>query len=205
MSAAQLPPLHMNPPTARPAPAAEAEAGRMGTVGMIIFLAGVTVLFLAIIVAYVVEHGKIRIGMPALPWVFWISTFVVLLSSVFLNYAIQSARMLHSTAAHRALLSATGLGFLFLGLQGPGLIMLGQMAMPFRAVSSTLYVLTFLLIGLHLLHVIGGVAYLTLASLRSEKHHYDSGDIGRLRPVSIYWHYLAVVWVILFSMLLVLN
>lgn len=204
MSAAQLPPLHLSEPS--PGQPVEGVGARpVGMTGMVVFLAGVTVLFLALVIAYIVEHAKITIGMPALPWVFWISTFVVLLSSVFLNYAIQSTKLMHPTAAHRALLSATGLGYLFLGLQAPGLIMLAQLAMPFRAVSSTLYVLTFLLIALHLMHVVGGVAYLTVASLRSEKHHYESGDIGQLRPLSVYWHYLAVVWVLLFSMLLILN
>jgi len=176
-----------------------------GYAGTILFVAGMTVLFAAALIAYVVVRAKVIISMPPLPWIFWFSTFAVLVSSVFLQYAINAARLGRGTTAHRALLTATGLGFLFLGLQGPGLVMLGQMNMAFTAVSVTLYALTLILIGLHLLHVIGGLFVLTRASLRSERQHYTGGDTGELGPIAIYWHFLAVLWVVLFSALLILN
>lgn len=186
-------------------PTAEEPRGVSGTAGMIVFLAGVTVTFIALVIAYLVVAMKLRIDAPLLPWVFWVSTFVVLVSSVFLNFTVQATRIGRADTAHRSLLTATGLGYLFLGLQAPGLIMLTQLKMTFLALSPALFALTIALVALHMVHVIGGVAYLSVASLRSEKKHYESGDIGRLRPMIIYWHYMAVLWVILFSLVLIVR
>lgn len=198
MTALNTAPIEITP-TAEPTP------GVSGTAGMITFLAGVTVLFVAMLIAYVVVAARTVIDAPLLPWIFWISTLVVLVSSVFLNYTVQATRLGRAVSAHRSLLTATGLGYLFLGLQAPGLVMLAQLKMTFLALSPALFALTLGLIALHLVHVIGGVAYLSVASLRSEKRHYESGDIRRLRPMIIYWHYMAVLWVILFSVLLVVR
>lgn len=201
-------PQTIEPPVVVPSPLlerSEPAPGVVGTAGMIAFLAGATVLFAAVLVAYAIVRTQVAIAMPALPWAFWLSTFVILLSSLFLQYAYTSARLRHGTAAHRALLTSTGLTYLFVGLQAPGLIMLAQLSFAFRAVSTTLFVLTLIMIGLHLIHVVGGMAALSVFALRSEKHKYEGEEIGQIRPITIYHHYLAVVWVIMFCLLLVLN
>lgn len=175
------------------------------TTGVIAFVTGATFLFGAVLVAYGVVRARTPVAMPALPWVFWISTFVVLVSSLMLQYAYQSAKLMHGVAAHRAILAAAGLTYLFVGLQAPGLLMLGEMSYTFRNASTALYLITFLLIGLHLLHVIGGLVALTRISLASEKHHYERDDVGQLRPMMIYHHYMTAIWFIIFTALLVLN
>lgn len=196
MSSAPLNPIGLPPVQANTRP---------GTAGMLTFLAGVTVLFGALLIAWMVTRSGMRFPPPALPWIFWIATGAVLVSSVFLNYAVQSAKAGRGDAAHRGLLCGTGFAYLFLGLQGAGLVMLGQMHLAWQAVNTTLYTILLLLIALHLAHVIGGVVYLSYASLRSERHHYTDGDIGQLRPMVIFWHYMAVLWVILFTVLVVVR
>jgi cytochrome c oxidase subunit 3 len=175
--------------------------------GVVAFSAAAGVLFVAAIIAYVVAWANktTTMHLPALPWIFWLSTPAVLLSSLFLDYAGRSARAAHGVAAHRALLTATGMGFFFIGLQAPGMIMLGQMNLPFQAVSPTMYALMFVLIGLHLVHSVGGLVVLSAASLRSERHHYEVAEARQLKPITLYWHFVAVAWIAMFSMLLLVK
>lgn len=198
-----LPLSHLHP--ASQSQGAFASSRAPGVAGMIAFLAGVTMLFGAALIAYAIVRARVNWPMPALPWIFWISTFVVLMSTLLLQYAVMSARLMRGTTAHRALLAATVFTYLFMGLQAPGLVMLGQMHMPFHAISPALYYITFAIIGLHLLHVLGALVALSVVSIKSEKHHLNTGDVAHLRPLLIYSHYLSIAWVIIFCMLLVLN
>jgi len=71
----------------------------------------------------------------------------------------------------------------------------------FNAASGYFYVLTFL----HLLHLAGGLIYLVYVLALSYKDRFNAHDFLKPKLVSIYWHFLDILWVYLFLFLLFIH
>ena len=70
-----------------------------------------------------------------------------------------------------------------------------------QAFGSTFYALT----GLHGLHVIVGLTLLTICLVRSRRRHEFTAERATvLWATSLYWHFVDIVWVILFFLVYVL-
>lgn len=137
------------------------------------------------------------------------ATFLLLSSSVtgeFAHHAVTHGRF----ALARAMLVATILlGAVFLGFQGfewGEFIQRGfvPQAIPEGGMSSfaaAFYTST----GFHGLHVAIGLVMLTLAWLRLEAGAYRDGRTFSMTAASWYWHFVDIVWVLLFITLYVFS
>ena len=176
-----------------------------GVLGMWLFLATLTVLFLASIVGYLVVRLKAPDwppkGMPRLPGGLWLATGLLLGASVAVHRALRSIKAEARVACTRWLAATLGLGSAFLAVQSLNwfrLIRLHLMA------ATNLYAFTFfMLTGLHAAHVIGGVALLAVVWSRSKRGRYDSGHHPGVTYAAMYWHFLDAVWLVLFAVLVV--
>jgi len=63
--------------------------------------------------------------------------------------------------------------------------------------SSWMYILT----GLHLAHLIGGIISLIVVTIKSLLKKYTANDIVGIEVSSIYWHFLDFLWLSLLSLL----
>ncbi|MFP5471692.1 MAG: hypothetical protein ACLGGV_08845 [Bacteroidia bacterium] len=73
-----------------------------------------------------------------------------------------------------------------------------QMLMEHQNVNSTfLYLFSFA----HLLHLAGGLIYLIRLTSKSYRGVYGKGNYLQIKLVGIYWHYLDLLWLILFLFL----
>lgn len=64
--------------------------------------------------------------------------------------------------------------------------------------SSYIYILT----ALHLVHLIGGLIYLSIVCLMAIiKKSFHAGNYLKIKLISIYWHFLGLLWVFLFLFL----
>jgi len=61
--------------------------------------------------------------------------------------------------------------------------------------GSTFYLIT----GFHGLHILSGVIYLTCQYVIAYKGEYDNGDSGKLEIVSLFWHFVDFVWILVFT------
>jgi hypothetical protein len=59
----------------------------------------------------------------------------------------------------------------------------------------------FILIGLHALHVLLGLLYLVVNTVRAKRGSFHEGDIAQLQSLSIYWHFMGILWLYLFGFL----
>ena len=66
--------------------------------------------------------------------------------------------------------------------------------------GSFYYTLT----GLHAIHIIGGVGVLLYILYEGAKGRYGSDNYERVECVGLYWHFVDLVWVILFPILYLL-
>jgi cytochrome c oxidase subunit 3 len=172
---------------------------------MWIFLATLTVLFLAAIVGYLVVRMKAADwpppGMPRLPGGLWLATLILVIGSFTIHRALRWIRAGEPSASARWLTVTLGLAAAFLAIQSWnwwGLIRLHLTA------KSNLYAFTFfMLTGLHAAHVIGGLALLAVVLLRSRGGRYGSGRHDGVTYAAMYWHFLDAVWIVLFAVLVV--
>ena len=54
-----------------------------------------------------------------------------------------------------------------------------------------------MLTGLHAIHVIGGVVSLLVVALRAYRERYSATEYMGVRLVTLYWHFLGAVWLVL--------
>ena len=126
-----------------------------------------------------------------------INTVILLVSSVTLFNAHKSLD--NNNISHSVLLLALTviLAFIFLGLQFSeyqhAYQVLG-LKMDSGIYGNTFYILT----GFHGLHVTLGATMLCVILIRTIKGHFNKDNIFAFQAVSWYWHFVDVIWIILF-------
>jgi cytochrome c oxidase subunit III len=176
-----------------------------GVLGMWVFLATLTVLFIAAIVGYLFVRVKAADwppkGLPRLPGGLWLATGLLLGASVAVQRALRSIQAEARVACTRWLAATLGLGSAFLAVQGWNWFRLIRVHLT---AATNLYAFTFfMLTGLHAAHVIGGVALLAVVWVRSRRGRYDSGHYPGVTYAAMYWHFLDAIWLVLFASLVV--
>ncbi|GAB3292686.1 cytochrome c oxidase subunit 3 [Hymenobacter tenuis] len=189
---------------------------RMPLLLMMLYLgmAGVTVLFIMLLVAYAYTryHSNAAPGIYPLPRFFSLSTIVLLISS----YTINQASRLYSQDDLRSLGRCLGatllLSSVFAGLQLLGWRELMNQGVFLDGVASGTFI--YLISALHVAHLLGGMLFLLALLLRTQHAARDAVRTLvfirnpyrrlQLRMVTIYWHFIDVLWVVLFAAFLFL-
>ena len=191
-------------------PRSRSIAGRFGITLFIVSLAvlfAATVLGLVIVRVQLGRDGVWPTDLPPLPWTLAVSTLVLVVSSVTMQRSVTAARQEADPRAlvRRRLAMTTALGGLFLLLQlGCWIAWLEPVRDRWAASEEWRLALTgfYVLTGLHAVHVIGGLAALVRAA------RYD-GTVEALRDrvefCALYWHFLGVVWLCVYALLLIWN
>lgn len=169
-------------------------------VGLRLFLVVVSMLFSLITVAYL-DHVRLADWRPMPePWLLWVNTLVLVLGSAAMHWASSRARQDDMAGLTWGMIGGGGLALVFLA----GQLLAWQMLVDrgFFMASNSANAFYYLLTTLHGLHLLGGV----LALARVGFYLMRTGEIAPLRLsvelCAAYWHYLLLVWVILFALLL---
>lgn len=168
--------------------------------GVRVLLVSLSMLFAATLVAYVVTRIDNPVwrarSLPRLPPGLFISSLLILVTSVVLQSAVAAIRA-NRTRTLTLLLDCAGvLGVGFLIVQALNWIALSRSAAG--AGGNALYAFTFyLLTGLHAAHVIGGLVPLSIVGTRSRQNEYSSSRTEGVTLCVQYWHFLTIVWFLL--------
>jgi cytochrome c oxidase subunit 3 len=167
-------------------------------------MVSMVMLFAGLTSAYLVKQadtGWIRFDLPS---AFYISTVLILLSSITKHYALVSIKKRGDTQQLLiGLLITLGLGLGFCFTQFLGWIQLVNKGIFFvgHPSGSFLYVIT----GLHLAHLIGGLIYLNVVIIKTLRGCFTKEYYLPVSLCSIYWHFLDILWVYLFFFLLIIR
>ena len=183
--------------------AGRASSGLAKKLALRVFLAVVAVLFMLLLVAY---GGRMAYEdwRPA-PQVslLWANTFVLILSSVALQWAQYSVRRGRMDAMRAGLLAGGAFTVVFLFGQVLAWRQLG--AMVYFDVSNPAIAFFYLITGLHGLHLLGGL----VAWGRTIVKVWGKFDVAKVRQsvelCTVYWHFLLLVWLVLFGLLFTGN
>ncbi len=176
---------------------------RPAALGMWLFLASLTMLFVSGMILYVLirtgTFGHAKIGPVHLPRGTWASTVVLIAGSFTIHQALMSVRLERLGQMMRQLKITLGLAVAFLVIQFPCLWEI--LAEHRRMVGSGMgmYGLVFCLILLHALHVIGGVVAMGIVTARAGHGRYDHENYFGVQNAALYWHFLDVVWLVMFG------
>ncbi|MEN2282359.1 cytochrome c oxidase subunit 3 [Algoriphagus sp. SE2] len=165
-----------------------------------LFMVTVVMIFAAMTSAYIVRQSEGNWLEYDLPQIFWFTSGIVILSSVFLQYGYISAKKDNMTGLKIGLSGAVILGIAFLIGQWYSWVALVDEEVFFvgNPSGSFLYVFT----GLHAIHLISGVIFLIIVLISSFSFQIHSKSMVRMEMATTYWHFLGGLWLYLFMFLL---
>jgi cytochrome c oxidase subunit 3 len=190
------------PPHPHPTASHTAHGGHNLT-GMVIFLLSESVIFLAFFAGYAVLKLSSPIWLPQ--GVEGLETREPLINTIVLVSSSFVAWFAETRLHRRQLWAFRGLWLLTMAMGT--YFVIGQ-AIEWRQLAfglgsgvfgSTFYLLT----GFHGLHVITGILLMALMFWRSFRPgNYEGGEAG-VTSVSLFWHFVDVIWVVLFLLIYV--
>jgi len=167
---------------------------------MWLFIGSVVMLFASLTSAYIVRQAEGNWLYFELPGILTVSTAIILLSSVTMQWAYWSAKK-DSLQMVKILVSATFLlGILFLVLQFYGWkdLVASQVYLVGNPSGSFLYVIT----GLHGMHIISAIVFLIIVLVSVFRFRVHSKNLLQIEMCTTYWHFLGGLWLYLFVFLL---
>jgi cytochrome c oxidase subunit 3 len=174
-----------------------------GRLGLIIFLVVVSVLFLLLTAAYIMRMGFGDWVPLDEPPVLWLNTLALVLSSAAFQWSWISVRRGNAGSASAGVYAGGLFADFFLVGQ---LVAWRQLdALGYYVASNPANTFFYLLSALHGAHLLGGLVAWgrTARKLRHIKNTIE------LRPeielCALYWHFLLVIWLALFGLLLADN
>ncbi len=163
------------------------------------FLTVASVLFSLLAVSYV-----IRMSLPdwiplADPSQLWLNTGLLLISSVLFQWARNTA-----AAGKQKNLIAAFIGggvFALLFIAGQMLVWNNLQAAGYFMASNPANSFFYLLTGLHIAHLLGGLWVWSKSSIRLMSGGKAEDLRLSIKLCTLYWHFLLIVWLVMFAML----
>jgi cytochrome c oxidase subunit 3 len=183
-------------------PRPQAREENTAWLGMLIFLGSWAMLFAGLFFAYgairSTTHGWPPAGLPRLPWGLPLENTVVLgLSSLALQTGYVRLQRGDEVTATRAISASLLLGVVFLSLQCAlwlGVYRAGLLP-SMGPYPSVFWALT----TFHALHVLVGLVALAFLAWRTARGTYNAARHLPVRLWAMYWHFVGVVWLLIFA------
>ena len=178
------------------------------TLGIFLFIVSEVMLFGAFFAAYFFIRAVASDGAPWPPEPFelpvvvaGVNTAILVTSSFTIHWALEGVRKGNRNALKAGLGLTWLLGATFLFIQMNEYVHIGFSARD-GAFGSIFYGLT----GLHGAHVFVGLLLLTFANIRAWKGHFgpDAKDHLGVEVPGIYWHFVDVMWIVVFASVYIL-
>lgn len=188
--------------------------GRNRLMGFWFFLAGESVLFASLIGTYLALKGQTSGGVGPqdvfeLPLIF-IATVVLLTSSLTSVLAIVGMQRGNAKMMHGWLFVTILLGLTFLGFEAYEFVHYHSLGLTFSssAFGSGFYAL----VGFHGAHVIFGVTWLSSLQIQAlDRASFNLKNLvtwensSKFYIASLYWHFVDVVWVLVFTIVYLMG
>jgi len=172
--------------------------------GMLIALGSFSMLFVALLASYGILRSRSAIWMSytigTIPlFLAWVNTVVILISSITLFMASKANERENKILTLNQIYTTIIIGLVFLSLQ----IILWNMLIndDFTITSHQAGSVFYMLSGLHGLHILGGIISLIWLVF---KIRVNNVILKPIRLVSMFWHYLTLIWIVIFITVILL-
>jgi cytochrome c oxidase subunit III len=172
--------------------------------GIFLFIASEVMLFGAFFTAYFFVRVAAGTPWPTPPFhlpvfVAGVNTVILVTSSFTMHWALQSIKRNNHAGLQAGLLLTFLMGLTFLLTQIREYSRIG-FAPKDGAFATIFYCLT----GLHGAHVFVGLLLLGAATIRAFRGHYSSEAHHGVEIPGIYWHFVDVMWIVVYSTVYIL-
>jgi len=171
------------------------------------FIGSETLFFGSLISTYMVYKGASRVGpypheILDIPLT-TISTFVLLMSSFAMVLALAGVQQGNRKQALIWLATTAGLGATFLGFQAYEFTAFYRhgLTLSTNLFGSSFFILT----GFHGAHVIVGTIWLTVLWVMALRGRLAPSDALKVEVAGLYWHFVDVVWIAIFTLIYLLQ
>ncbi|MEO6963482.1 MAG: heme-copper oxidase subunit III [Puia sp.] len=159
-------------------------------------IASILMMFAGLTSAYLVKREQPGWTNFEVPLIFWYSTAVILISSLTMYLSLKSFRDRNMIKYNKLIAVTAVLGALFMMLQFFGFRQLWRNGMVLRGSGAAQFL--YIIAGLHVLHVMGGVIALLTLFVRSKNTRIRSYNSVPVEVVATYWHFVDILWIYLF-------
>ena len=198
-----------------------------GTLGVSLLVGALSILFVSSLIGFFIFRSNFHYAVSIhLPPGLWLSTIILLISSVTMHRAISAIKRDQLPVLRRGLRFTLELGLIFLIIQGFNWFELHYAVRANSAIlaafngpaasteggippgegplieAHVLLVVFYAFTVLHALHVIGGIIPLAVTTIRARGNVYSRNYHPGVRYCAIYWHFLDAVWILIFITLL---
>jgi len=168
--------------------------------GLFMFLAVVSSFFMLFMITYYTRSRFPDWEMLADPGILWVNTVILVLASIALQAASNAAKKNNTGTMRIALIAGGVLTLAFIAGQ---MNAWDQMVTAgFYAQDNPSYAFFYLLTGLHALHLLGGMWFLGRLGFRMNQTGNGEKVMQSITLCTTYWHFLLIVWLVLFTLLL---
>jgi cytochrome c oxidase subunit 3 len=188
-----------------PPPANRSSRVEPAVLGMLLFIISEVMVFGAFFTAYFFirvaqgdpwpAHGT---TLPVIPTLF--NTFILVSSSFTMHWAQTSIKNGNRFGLKAGILTTFLLGCTFLFIQINEYANIGFA--PQDAAQQTIF---YSLTGLHGCHVFIGLTLLLFVTIRSFRGHYTPEEHRGVEVPGIYWHFVDIMWIIVYTTVYVLS
>ncbi len=178
------------------------KAGQRYRIGIWVAISGILMLFVSLVSAFVVRSASSNDWRAvAMPKLLWVSTAILIVSSVTMEIARRSFKT--RRVAYSPWLIATailGLAFVVLQFVAWRQLVSAGVYLAGNPYNSFFYLFT-ATHGLHLSGGLGALVYL-LVKLRRDGDDQSARNIAAADTVTTYWHFMDILWIALFMLLM---
>jgi cytochrome c oxidase subunit 3 len=170
---------------------------------MWVAIGSIVMMFAGLTSAFIVKSNQVGWRTITMPKVFWVSTAVIIISSVTLQMALRSFKQ-REMSQYRTLIGVTLLlGVSFVVLQGFGFQQLWEQKITFRGSGAGQFL--YVIFGLHGIHVIGGVIALSIMFIKAFVGKVKLYSSVPVEVMATYWHFVDLLWLYLLIFFLVIG
>ncbi|MDP6482239.1 MAG: cytochrome c oxidase subunit 3 [Nitrospinota bacterium] len=129
-------------------------------------------------------------------------TFLLICSSVTMVKALSAVKHGDGKGFQKFMFMTISGGVIFLALQAYEWTHLISEGLHFNSNpwGASLFGATFFAItGFHGMHVTGGVIYLSCVLIEGKRGRFAGGKFQRVEVVGLYWHFVDLVWILVFT------
>ncbi|HMP32290.1 MAG TPA: cytochrome c oxidase subunit 3 [Saprospiraceae bacterium] len=173
--------------------------------GLWLGMASIIMLFGALTSAYIVKQGASNWLNIQVPSIFYVSTAVILLSSLSLHIARNNFRKANVSQYRKFLYITFILALSFLVVQYNGWAQLFSNGVDLKSnvAGSFFYLIT----GAHAAHILGGIGALIATIINAHILSQNNNESRKIRVEMLlhYWHFLGILWVYLLGFILYIK
>ncbi len=170
---------------------------------MWLFLVSVIMIFISLSSAYVVKKGVGNWEYVNFPYLFKVTTGLIILSSATMHFAYISAKRnsIKNIRIGLVLTAILAVAFVLGQYMAWGQLVDEGHYFVGNPSSSFVYVFT----GLHVIHLIGAIIFLFIVLRKSFQYQVHSKNMVRIEMCSTFWHFLGGLWIYLYLFLIYNN